>query len=47
MAVRDFNRDLLTRLLEYNKDAEIPSENSSRYLEVLDYKTCKVEVGEE
>ncbi|KAL8635283.1 MAG: hypothetical protein Q9226_009370, partial [Calogaya cf. arnoldii] len=40
MAVEDFNRDLLERLLEYGNEAENLCSYGARYLKVLDYGTC-------
>lgn len=40
MAVEDFNRDLLERLLEYGNEAENLCFDGARYLKVLDYGTC-------
>lgn len=44
VAEEDFNRDLLERLLEHGSEALNPFENGSRYMKVLDYDTCKVDL---
>lgn len=43
MAAKDFNRDLLERLLEYGNEPEDPCEEGSVYLKVLDYAVCRVD----